>query len=157
MDYKSQSAKAMAEKQVKSMSNKEIESLASKEKKKLLIFCIIISICAICLFACGIISFIVTDAFLLGIFSMILAITSMIYLIWQIIADRKKSNKDLVVNRLERKYINKPDLIDNEIIFDNSNNEKTNKEQLQELKEIFEEGLITQEEYEAKKKQILGL
>lgn len=81
----------------------------------------------------------------------------MIYLIWQIIADRKKSNKDLVVNRLERKYINKPDLIDNEIIFDNSNNEKTNKEQLQELKEIFEEGLITQEEYEAKKKQILGL
>ena len=40
---------------------------------------------------------------------------------------------------------------------DNSNNEKTNKEQLQELKEIFEEGLITQEEYEAKKKQILGL
>lgn len=34
---------------------------------------------------------------------------------------------------------------------------KSSKEQLQELKEMLEEGLITQEEYEQKKKQILGL
>ena len=44
---------------------------------------------------------------------------------------------------------------------DNNSNfkssEKLNKEQLQELKEMLDEGLITQEEYDQKKKQILGL
>ena len=41
---------------------------------------------------------------------------------------------------------------------DNLNNvQKSNKEQLQELKEMLDEGLITQEEYDQKKKQILGL
>lgn len=35
--------------------------------------------------------------------------------------------------------------------------EKSSKEQLHELKEMLEEGLITQEEYDQKKKQILGL
>lgn len=34
---------------------------------------------------------------------------------------------------------------------------KTNKEQLQELKEMLDDGLITQEDFEKKKKQILGL
>lgn len=34
---------------------------------------------------------------------------------------------------------------------------KTNKEQLQELKEMLDDGLITQEDFEQKKKQILGL
>ena len=34
---------------------------------------------------------------------------------------------------------------------------KSSKEQLQELKEMLDEGLITQEDYEQKKKQILGL
>ena len=34
---------------------------------------------------------------------------------------------------------------------------KTSKEQLQELKEMLDDGLITQEDYEQKKKQILGL
>ena len=42
-------------------------------------------------------------------------------------------------------------------IYKFNNNSKTNKEQLQELKEMLEEGLITSEEYEQKKKQILGL
>ena len=32
-----------------------------------------------------------------------------------------------------------------------------NKEQLQELKEMLDDGLITQEDFEQKKKQILGL
>ena len=36
-------------------------------------------------------------------------------------------------------------------------NEKSKKEQLQELKEMFDEGLISQEDFEQKKKQILGL
>lgn len=36
-------------------------------------------------------------------------------------------------------------------------NEKTSKEQLQELKEMLDEGLITQEDFDIKKKQILGL
>lgn len=50
-----------------------------------------------------------------------------------------------------------------EVILKNNNSithteEKTsNKEQLKELKEMLEEGLITQKEFEAKKKQILGL
>lgn len=35
--------------------------------------------------------------------------------------------------------------------------EQTKKEQLQELKEMFDEGLITQEDFDTKKKQILGL
>ena len=39
----------------------------------------------------------------------------------------------------------------------NSNNEKSNKDKLLELKEMLDEGLITQEEYDQKKKQILGL
>lgn len=34
---------------------------------------------------------------------------------------------------------------------------KSNKEQLQELKEMLDDGLITQEDFEQKKKQILGL
>ena len=36
-------------------------------------------------------------------------------------------------------------------------NEKSNKEKLQELKELFDEGLITEEEFTSAKKQILGL
>ncbi len=55
-----------------------------------------------------------------------------------------------------------------QIILSNSNHEKRQdafenrekdsiKEQLQELKEMLDEGLITQEDYEKKKKQILGL
>lgn len=39
----------------------------------------------------------------------------------------------------------------------NHNNEKSDKDQLLELKEMLDEGLITQEEYDQKKKQILGL
>ena len=39
----------------------------------------------------------------------------------------------------------------------NQNNQKSNKDQLLELKEMLNEGLITQEEYDQKKKQILGL
>jgi hypothetical protein len=35
--------------------------------------------------------------------------------------------------------------------------EKPSKEQLRELKEMLDEGLITQEDFEQKKKQILGL
>ena len=35
--------------------------------------------------------------------------------------------------------------------------EPSNKEQLKELKEMLDEGLITQEEFDKKKKQILGL
>ena len=35
--------------------------------------------------------------------------------------------------------------------------EKSPKERLQELKEMLDDGLITQEDYEQKKKQILGL
>ena len=38
-----------------------------------------------------------------------------------------------------------------------SHEKKSNKEQLQELKEMIDEGLITLEDYEQKKKQILGL
>ena len=34
---------------------------------------------------------------------------------------------------------------------------KSTKEQLQELKEMLDDGLITQEDFEQKKKQILGL
>ncbi len=34
---------------------------------------------------------------------------------------------------------------------------KTSKEQLQELKEMLDDGLITQEDFDQKKKQILGL
>lgn len=40
---------------------------------------------------------------------------------------------------------------------DKKENTKTIKTQLQELKEMFDDGLITQEEFEQKKKQILGL
>ena len=36
-------------------------------------------------------------------------------------------------------------------------NKKSNKEQLQELKEMLDDGLITEEDFERKKKQILGL
>lgn len=39
----------------------------------------------------------------------------------------------------------------------NATTQKTPKEQLQELKEMLDSGLITQEDYELKKKQILGL
>lgn len=39
----------------------------------------------------------------------------------------------------------------------NSPNYGLIKEQVQELREIIDEGLITQEEYDQKKKQILGL
>ena len=38
-----------------------------------------------------------------------------------------------------------------------NNTVTSNKEQLKELKKMLEEGLITQEEYDQKKKQILGL
>ena len=38
-----------------------------------------------------------------------------------------------------------------------SHAKKSNKEQLQELKEMLDDGLITQEDFEQKKKQILGL
>ena len=40
---------------------------------------------------------------------------------------------------------------------ENNSIQASNKEQLQELKEMLDDGLITQEDYEQKKKQILGL
>ncbi len=40
---------------------------------------------------------------------------------------------------------------------ESSTSKKSSKEQLQELKEMLDDGLITQEDYEQKKKQILGL
>ena len=40
---------------------------------------------------------------------------------------------------------------------ENNSIQTSNKVQLQELKEMLDDGLITQEDYEQKKKQILGL
>lgn len=117
MDYNLQLAKAMAKKEMNLMQDEEIKSLALKERKKQLISNILISICVMGMLICGIICFIV-PVFSLGIFSMILTILIIIFLIRSILDDRKKTNKDLVLKRLERKYIKNPDLIDNNIISD---------------------------------------
>lgn len=66
-----------------------------------------------------------------------------------------KSNLQEVCSILEY-MINSKTLEENIEKIDTSKYTKSNKEQLQELKELLEEGLITQEEYEAKRKQILG-
>ena len=67
-----------------------------------------------------------------------------------------KSNLQEICSILEY-IINSKTLEENVIKAVPDNITKSNKEQLQELKEMLEEGLITQEEYEQKKKQILGL
>ena len=66
-----------------------------------------------------------------------------------------KENLQEVCSMLEF-MINSKTLEETEKI-NNRNNEKSNKDQLLELKEMLDEGLITQEEYDQKKKQILGL
>lgn len=45
----------------------------------------------------------------------------------------------------------------NSVLQEDSSTSKSNKERLQELKEMLDDGLITQEDFEQKKKQILGL
>jgi len=67
-----------------------------------------------------------------------------------------KENLQSICSTLEF-ILNAKSIEDNVVKTETDNDIKSNKEQLQELKEMLEEGLITQEEYEQKKKQILGL
>lgn len=57
-----------------------------------------------------------------------------------------KDGSDEYINLIKRVELNKP-----------VENKKSKKEELSELKEMLDEGLITQEEYEQKKKQILDI
>ena len=54
--------------------------------------------------------------------------------------------------------LNAKAISENDSVFEEDGSmNKSNKEQLQELKEMLDDGLITQEDFEQKKKQILGL
>jgi hypothetical protein len=70
---------------------------------------------------------------------------------------RMRENLQMVCSVLEY-ILNAKAISENDSVFqeDGSMN-KSNKEQLQELKEMLDDGLITQEDFEQKKKQILGL
>lgn len=66
------------------------------------------------------------------------------------------SNIQLICSQLEY-MMNEKTLEQSTNQTKNASEEKSSKEQLQELKELLDDGLITQEDYEQKKKQILGL
>jgi hypothetical protein len=67
-----------------------------------------------------------------------------------------KENLQSICSTLEF-ILNAKSVEGNVVQAETNNGVKSKKEQLQELKEMLEEGLITQEEFEQKKKQILGL
>lgn len=117
MNVIKQSAKEMAKEEMKEMPNEVIDMYAKEEKKRSLIFYVLILLCSVVILACGIVGFTIPNGgYIIGIFCLSLFVIYLIFIIWKILVDKKKTNKDLVFERLERKYLKKPKLIKNEII-----------------------------------------
>ena len=158
------------------LSDEEIKDKASKYKKNSIKCMSIVSVISLVLytifFCClplilegesisgGILAFcIIVSVFSVGFPFLLLYITTL-----------RKSEKELAMLQIKNEnkanfqeclstfefMINSKTMEEIEKI-NNSNNEKSNKDKLLELKEMLDEGLITQEEYDQKKKQILGL
>ena len=159
-------AKILAKEELESLPESIITEIESKEKRNFLIATILISISALVMLICCIISFSSSENGF-GFFVLIMFIPSLIATLWFVRTFLNRSRTEWVISNLETKYIRNPNLIyhktnelnTNNSIFDSDNqNEKyIKREQLQELKEMLDSGLITQEDYEQKKKQILGL
>ena len=156
----------LVEMKYNSLNEEEKEVLLKTEKRRLkvefigiAIFFFIISI----LFLVGRFCFSDGDAFgesMLTLFSGVFFALSMFSLMGMLF-ELKKGNEKIIKQRLKWEFLQKnKDKNSNNYYVDAKcflDVDITSRKQLQRLKEMLDEGLITQEDYDNKKKQILGL
>lgn len=77
-------------------------------------------------------------------------VTDMMKFSYSMKSNLKSKLNDLLINKTKDSYLVKTNIT-------NTTNQNSNLDELKKLKELLDAGIITQEEFDAKKKQILGL